>query len=491
MISKQKTKLSNRLINVLLLGIILIIACILRLYNFNNPVSDLSSKEQSQVLTVASTIENGGGMIGRYEESLLEKKLPRETKPLYNPSRLLLYEAKTALLHKLVPFFSLDLSGRVVSIFSSLVLISCVYFLCLRFQNRRAALFAGLFIACAPFFVLLSRKTTYHVTTIAISMIGIILLYLSNLSKRNNQKSFIYLIVSLFFTSLAVAVSPMTMIFILPILYLFYQRHNLDMFHSIPVVFYIIVSILPTFLINFFAGTLPQLLPLPIWANQIEILNQTSGIIFFQKDFVLTMLNARLIQGILGGLGIAFVGIGLFIKHKKTNLFHFFALSGFLSLVIFPHEQFTMISLQSFFIPGLALYFGVGVSTLITNKKEYSVNFFSFVLVCLFLIGSIFLSWQQVKQYFVVNQNAVQIANILETITQESDLIATDTKGDPILLYLANRRGVPTTDNGDTELKMAGIKYLVTSNSNYATTLSKQYKPVFKSKNAFIFDLTQ
>ncbi|OGK17020.1 hypothetical protein A2690_02510 [Candidatus Roizmanbacteria bacterium RIFCSPHIGHO2_01_FULL_39_12b] len=487
---KPLSRLSNRKLNLAVLGVILIIAFILRLHHFSFPIADLNSKEQAETLIVAHQQTSVRQLIGRYTETKLEQKLVKTVAPLYNPSRLLLYENTVFLLNNFFPSIPLDQLARFVSILSSLVVISCLYFLSLRHHGKFAAVSTALFAGCCPFIVLLSRQTTPHFTSIALVVAGIVLLYIWTIS-RNRVARLSLFTSSLVLLAIGFASQPVTLIFILPIFYLFYKKYNLYVFRSYVAYVYIFLAIIPVVIVNLISGTLPQLLPLPIWANLPEFIKDQTGIIFFQKPFIAVLFQTRLINALLSVSGVVFVVVGFLKRDSKSRLFHFFALSAVLSIILFPHEQLASISMQSLLVPALALYFGSGIGLVLSNRRVFSISFFSFVMIFLLSVLSLFLSWQEVKPYFAVDNDKIQVSKIISTLTLESNFVATDTKGDPILLYLSNRDGVPTTDNGDTELKSNGVRFLVTANENYAAALSKQYKQIFTSRNAFIFDLEQ
>jgi hypothetical protein len=56
-----------------------------------------------------------------------------------------------------------------------------------------------------------------------------------------------------------------------------------------------------------------------------------------------------------------------------------------------------------------------------------------------------------------------QIAKLINTFTQPTDTIVTDTEGDTTLLFLADRRGAPSHFRDIPELQKMGYDYFVTS----------------------------
>src|SRR4030042_6220820 len=141
-----------------ILGIILFIGLILKLYNIQTPLADLHSWRQVDTAAVSRNFVN-------IDFNLLKPKyddLSSIQSGLENPEGLRfvefpLYNASFALLSKIIPSVPIEVYGRLVTIFFSLILISIIYYLLLREHDRLTAIVGAGIYSIFPFFVFFSR----------------------------------------------------------------------------------------------------------------------------------------------------------------------------------------------------------------------------------------------------------------------------------------------------------------------------------------------
>lgn len=486
--AKSTKKFSSRTTNLILLILILFVGTILRLYQFNASIADTASKEQSKSLIVATNISKNGSLIGRYTLSHLERKLLNTNNLEYNPTRLLLFERSVVFVSR-ISGLTFTQSGRLINIGSFLMIVAVLFLITVRYHSRIVAVATAGFLSFSPYAIFISRQVTPSILPLTLIMLGVLFAYLFSITNKKRHFQTAYYLTSLLFTSLAVASYPQYIVFLLPILYLLYKKFGLDFFRTFYFMFFTVCSVILSLLINVTEGTLPELIPLPIWSSQLGYIEDQQKSLLLEKSYLISIIKERIVNIILGSLGVGFVIIGILKKNVKTHLSHWFFVSALISFILFNKEHYNYLSLLIVALPAIAYYLGIGINTILTNKNSYSNMVLSHLMLMCIILLTIFFSWQEIKPLYHTDIGKIQLSQIISTLTKPTDFIATDTKGDPTMLYLSGRDGVPTTDNGDTELLQNGITHLVTSNPNYARDLSKKYPIIFKSEKAFILKL--
>lgn len=142
----------------LILGIVLLIALALRLYKIDSPVADWHSWRQVDTAAVARNYTRTG--IDLFNPKFDDLSSIPSGK--YNPEgyRLVefpIYNASFAALRQALPYLSLEIYGRLVTIIFSMIVISIIYYLVAKEENRIAAFISALVFAIFPFFVYYSR----------------------------------------------------------------------------------------------------------------------------------------------------------------------------------------------------------------------------------------------------------------------------------------------------------------------------------------------
>lgn len=486
--SSKSTKFSPNTRNFLILSVILVVALIVRIYQFNASITDTSSDEQSKILLTASDAVKNGNIIGRYNITPLEEKLNNADALKYNPSHLLLYERATMFLST-TSGMSPHLAARLINIVAFLIFIAVAYLLVLKYQSVNTAIIVALSLSLSPYAVFQSRQINAYVVPLMLITASMYLAYLIIAPSKNRMVSALKLVLSMLLASLSIAMNPIFAVFLLPLTYLLYKRFGLDLLRGAYFYLYMFGVLVPVVFINIYQNTLPSLLPLPIWSSQVDYLSSSSQLLFFDRHFIETILVNKFTITMLGGFGLGFVIIGILKKSTKLKLTHYLMIAGLINLILFPEGHLNSTTFGLIFILPVAVYFSSGINLLRESSTRFTSGIVSTLTVIFFVGLSAYLSWGQVGPLYKVDSDMLQIAKIINTLTTSDDLIATDTKGDPTILYLSDRKGIPTTDNGDDELVANGVSYLVTSNSGYAEDLAKKYNAVFATDKAFIFKL--
>ncbi len=473
----------------LILVFILLIAFIFRLYKINTPLADLHSWRQVDTAAVARNFERYGFnlYLPRYDD-ISSNQTGYENPQGLRMVEFPIYNATFAFLHRSIPYFSLEIWGRLVTAVMSLFIIAAIYILCLKEEDRTTALFASLTYAIFPFFVFFSRVILPETTALAFTMLSILFLYFY--IHGDNNKKYIHLTASAILFALALLAKPTAIFYGVTLFFLFFQSKKIKILKSIPFYLFFAISLVPLILWRKYIGQYPEGIPASSWL--ITNVNTYEGMknIFFKPAFFRWIFYERLTNIVFGGYLTFFFVLGL-LKKSKNSFFLSLVLSAAAYLFTFQGGNVQHEYYQTLIFPALAIAVGRGISFI----NEYRKNFISPVLlwtICLAVwISAFVFSWYRVQEFYRYPNDLVQIARVISTLTDKNDLVVTDRLGDTTLLYLANRRGAPSKYKPLEELKKLGYSYYVTQNSEEIKNLKQDNgykdKVVFENTQGDIF----
>ncbi len=470
-------------IDYLILIFVIIVALALRLYKIDIPLADFHSWRQADTAAVARNFVRGGFDLlhPRYDDfSNVQSGL--ENPQGYRYVEFPIYNAIFAALYKLIPSISLEIWGRITSIFFSLVVIAIIYYLTLKEFNRLAAVFASFIYAVFPFFVFFSGVILPETTALAFSFISILLLYL-------NPSFWLFYLLSIVFMATALLAKPPAIFFFLSILYIFWLKYRWSLIKKPQVYAYFILSALPLALWRIYMLKYPEGIPAAEWL--LTSVNTGSGLqeIFLRPAFFRWVFQERINNIIMGGLATAFLVVGGFVKQKKL-LLHSILASSVIYLFVFEGGNVQHVYYQTFILPAVAIFAGIGVSFVILIKRSFLATIISTLTVFVILAFSWFVSYYTVKDYYGYSTDLVQEAKIINSLTSPGDLVVTDTTGDTTLLYLSDRKGAPSVYEDPLVLAQKGYAYIATSNSGMVAQLKKdKFTNIFENDKLSIFKL--
>lgn len=475
-------------IDFLILLFILTIGFFTRLYKINIPLADFHSWRQADTASVARNfLKNGFDLFHPKYDDLSNIQSGMENPQGYRMVELPIYNAIFAFLYKIFPFFSLEIWGRLTSIFFSLTIISIIYYLLLKEKNRITAFFGALTYAIFPFFVFYSRVILPETTALAFSMISILFLYFYS-SQNENKIKILYYFLSLIFFSLSLLTKPTTIFFVFPLIYLFFRKKQKKILKDILFYLYFILGLIPLVLWRTHIQKFPEGIPANSWLLTSINTGGEMKKIFLRPAFFRWIFFERINNLILGGYLTIFLIIGIIQKTKKY-FFHSFLISSIFYLFIFQGGNIQHDYYQTLILPSLSIFVALGINLVIENKK-----IFNYWLSLFFILTSLSLSWffsfYQIKDHYHYSQELIQEANIIKSLTSPEDKIVVDRMGDTTLLYLSERKGAPAIYKDPKDLKTLGYKYLITSNVEEIKKLKKEnYKIIFENDKFSIFKL--
>ena len=486
---KPKDKVFKK-IDLLLLGIIVILAFAMRLYKIDNPVADWHSWRQADTAAVGRNFARNGFdlMHPRYDD-LGSNQTGHDNPQGYRFVEFPFYSATFGAIYRYMPILSLEVYARATTAFFSLLIIAALYYLVLAEENRIAAFFAALIYAAMPFFVYYSRVILPETTALALMFGGIFFLYLWHKKKETDVSSVVYFVLSIALVALSLLTKPTTIFYLLAPLYIFYKKWGFSVLKKISMYGFFILCLLPFGLWRIWIQHFPEGIPASGWL--ITSVNTYEGQknIFFGPAFFRWIFYERLLNLILGGYLITFYILGIIKKPKKSFLLFSVVIASFIYLFTFQGGNVQHDYYQTIILPTVAIACGVGIGFLYEEKKSFTHSLLTSAAVLVVLIFSFLFSYYKVKDYYWTDPDLLNVAKTLNTVTESGSKIVTDRDGDTTLLYLADRKGYAAVTEDLGGLKNKGMQYFITLHKEVADKVRKQYKVIFENDKMFVFKL--
>jgi len=469
-----------------LLAIILILGFLVRLYKINNPIADWHSFRQADTASVTRVyVEEGINFLyPRYHDfSATQSRL-------YNPNgyrfvELPIFNVVHASLVNIFPQFSLEVWGRLVAIFSSMVSAVMIYLLGNKFINKFGGLFAAAVYMFLPFNIYFTRVILPDPTAITFALVA---LWFFVLFMERNKSYWLYLSGILFTVSMLM--KPFTAFYFVPAAYLFFKKYEWkDIFRDSKLLIQLLV----------FAG----LVIVPFFAWRAWISQYPAGIpgwkwmfngdhIRFRPAFWRWIFVERLGILILGVWGLIPFVLGLLKSKTKDYFIHFFLLGMFLYTLIFATANVRHDYYQLMIIPAVSLALAQGAVYL--WKDKYFNKAISRPLLIFSIIMMLGATAYRVKEYYKVNHPEIMTAGqAIDKIAPKDALVIAPYNGDTAFLYQTKRKGWPVIDTSLETLIERGADYYVSVNLNDTDTLvaEENYEVIEKTDNYVIIDLNK
>ena len=471
----------------LVLFIILLLATAVRIYKINSPLADKYSWRQADTASVAKNLVKDFNLLYPKYHDLSNIPSGKENPKGWRMVEFPLYNAIFAYLYKLNPSLPIEVYGRIVSIFFTLLSISILYYLLLKEVSLYAAFIGGLTYALLPFIVFFTRVVLPEPTAVSLAMISIFFAYLFSKEKHGKLTVYFYYFLSLFFFSLSLLVKPTTIFFGIIIAYLFLKRYNFFAVAKLQFWGFFLLASIPFLLWRLHISAYPEGIPAFQWLT--TSVNTSEGLksIFFKPAFFRWIFFERINNLILGGYLTFFLLYGI-IKNKN-GLFISFLLSSLAYLFTFQGGNVQHEYYQTLIFPTIAVFVGIGAEKL---KQELKFKPIAYSIFFLIFVFSFYFSFYKVKEYYRTPPDLINYASIIKTFTKPKDLIITDTMGDTTLLYLSERKGSPAPYKNLKEFAKKDYKYFITTNPQTAEKIlegNPDFKAVFKSEKLYIIKL--
>ena len=479
-----------------LLILILIVGFVVRLNHISAPLADWHSWRQADTAAVTRNFFRFGldPLHPRYDD--LSNVQSGQDNPMgYRMVEFPVYNILSYYSHLLLrPFVSsLETSHRVVSILSSVMSMYLLYLLGKRYANERVGLFAAFFFAVMPYSIYYSRVLLPEPLLVFFS-IGMVWFYsqwIDTISKRKNQKEKIpiknhtYLLFTILFGASALLIKPIAVFYLIPLVYLIFQQKMYSWRFVLLFLCSFVLLIIPFLLWRKWIQQFPEGVPAWQWLfngknllldkpwysfESIERLIQfafgydPSGI-RYRPAFFRWLLWERLVKLILGYGGILFIisgGIALLTKlTSKQLLFLIWGIAMVLYAVVFAQGNIQHDYYQVIMLPVIALWMGVGADYLFVRMQSVVPPVVTLAGIAAITYTMIWVSWEQVKGYYWINNPA-----IIEAGKAADRLLPPDAKviapygGDTAFLYQTNRQGWPVGFEIEEKAKKGATHYV-------------------------------
>ncbi len=471
-----------------LLIIILILSFVVRLYRLNNPIADWHSWRQADTSAVSRNfIKYGFDLRHPRMNNISNVQSGLDNPQGYFFAEFPIYNATQAGLFLLFGHLTIEEWGRIVTNLSSILAILFIYLIAKKHSNFTVAISAAAAYGFIPYNIYYGRVILPD-PSMTMAILGAIYffdLYLDSLKLKNKFRSASLFIIMLIFTTLAFLIKPVALFFTLPFIYLAWKKFGWKLILRWDLYLFLILSVIPLIWWRWWESHYPEGIPAFWW-----LLNE--GNIRFTGAYFWWLFAQRISALILGFWGIVMVVTGfLYTKRKNFGFFLSFVVSSLLYLIVIARGNVQHDYYQIPIVPTLALFFGLGVDTVINITREYSYKIIGYLIVGVCSIFMLAFGWYQVRDYFNINNPAIVAAGqAVDRLTSSNALVIAPYNGDSSFLYQTNRQGWASFETSLEGLIAKGATdYIVVNPSASDLALSKKYKVLAQTNDYILFDL--
>jgi len=473
---------------ILALFIILMLGFLVRLYHFNAPIADWHAWRQVDTSAVSKFFVKDGFDIFHprfYDLSNVPSGV-WENPQGYRFVEFPIYNIFQASLFKFIGKLTIEQWGRLVTIFSSLLSSVFLYLIVKRHLNGFAGLLAAFFFTFIPFNIYYGRTVLPDSSTV-ISFLGAIYFFDKWLEEKKFSIFNFQFSIALVFTTVSLLLKPFAIFFLLPMVYLVYEKYGFSFLKDKKLWIFAILSIFPFVLWRIWMLAYPGGIPQSGW-----LLNGNN--IRFKGAFFHWIFAERLSNLILGYWGLPLLIIGLLLKlPKKTYLFFLsFLISSILYVTTIATGNVMHDYYQILIMPSIAIYLALGASFLWENKT----NIYRPVSIIILFVSIVFMlsfGWFNVRAYYNIDHpELIRLGSQIDKLIPKDAKVVVPTDGDTTALYFMQRRGWSSFEKPLPELIKMGADYLVFINPKKEDFgLGKKYKIISYSPDYILFDLHQ
>lgn len=462
-----------------LLSIILVLGFLVRLYKIDNPVADWHSWRQADTASVSRVfVKEGINLLYPRYHDISSIQTGSFNPKGYRFVEFPIFNAIHASLARTFPQFSLEVWGRLISIFSALISTATIFALGKRFIGKWGGVLAAFFFAFLPFNVYFTRVILPEPITTTFALLS---LYLFVKFIDEEKTWSLYLSAALF--SLAMLVKPFVFFYVVPMAYLGIKKYGLKkLLTNIKIILALDIALIPFFAWRVWINNFPIGIPYWKWGFNGDRIR-------FRPAFWRWIFGERLGKLILGIWGLIPFSFGL-LKTKKNSYFNqFFLLGMFLYVVTFATVNVRHDYYQTIIIPAVSLTLAQGVITM-WNTKELNRTI-SRLLAVFSVILMLGIGTYQIKEFYKINHpEIIEAGRALDKIAPQDALVIAPYNGDTAFLYQTRRFGWPVLDRPLETLIERGADYLVSVNFDDDTNAAMaKYTTVMKTDRFVIIDL--
>ncbi|MDQ3239368.1 MAG: glycosyltransferase family 39 protein [bacterium] len=479
----------------LLLAIIMFVGLIVRLYNFNSPMTDLHSWRQSDTASVARNLSrnNINVLYPKIDSFVSIDGVGRDNSFRYHFAEFPIYQALVAIASYMVG--NVVVAGRLVSIAFSLLSIIVLYGLCSRFFGIKVSLLSAFVYSLIPYNIYWSRTVLPDSMMVAMCLL---MLYCFVVAVQTNKN--VYYVLAFIFLSVALLLKVFVVFLFVPVIYLIYRKFGNSFWKKKYLWIGLFASVLPFISWRLWMSQWPMSIPASGW-----LLN--GNFIRLKPSWWHWLFQERIDMYMFNFSGLIFIGIAclfyrtvlrelslhkIFEKSKSYVWFWMLCLfSIFLYLVVFAtgnvqHEyyQLPIVPFGCVFV-ALGFWYAWGYEGPRAEKLSRRIASVM-MLVIMFMLG-----WYSVKGWYTPsNPLVVAVGERADKILPSDAKVIADYGGNTTLLYYVNRPGWSVREKQVQQLINQGATHYISMHRNdYMNKLAKLYRVVDETSEYVILDL--
>jgi len=422
---------------------ILLLALALRSYHFAYPAWDYHNWRQTITLMIARDFARHGFPLFHPQVAWIGNQ---PSDPSYFNAELSIESVLAALLYK--TFGESDLAARSVIVAFSLVGIVCLYNLLERRAGRMTARFAAFIYALLPYHLFFGRVFMPDIPAITLALAS-----LDVLDRWTDNRKAAYLVGAGVLTALAVLQKPRVFLVMMPALYLFWLAYGKSLPRRREPYLFVLIACLPEF--GWFLHGVSMEAHTAVGAINIpqEFFAHHLGL-WIQSSYLHRVIGALAFESFSPvGLGLALVGGLLPARNRAAWVARWWVVGGALVLLPIPGVIPENLYYLAMLLPGGSMLAGIALSRMRIH--------FSAIVMVVFAAGAIY----SAIPLYQPDRMPYDLGILLKSLTIPADLLATETGGNPNVLYYADRRGWLLNGAYDVErvqhLRHAGARYYV------------------------------
>jgi len=475
----SKSNATKILIGILILGFLV------RLYRFDNPIADWHSWRQADTSSVSRNfVKTGFDILHPRFDDLSNVPSGLDNPNGYRFVEFPIYNIFQAGFFKFFGIITLEEWGRLISIVLSLSGGYFLYKIVSKYSGEVAGLSTLFFFTFLPYDIYYSRTILPDP-----SMAGVVIMSLYFFDKwlSGKTKKWLDFFLASFFLMISILLKPYALFYGLGFIILAYDSLGFKFLKNWKIWALGLLSILPFIAWRLWMRDFPEGVPANAW-----LLNGNG--IRFRPSFFRWIGYERLTKLISGFTGVIIVFFGIYqLRFERAKLLYLALLVGMVSyLFIFATGNVQHDYYQIVIMPVVAIIYGLGAKYFLQNNKNKIITIKSALLV-LITLTAFAVSWNQVKDYFNINNRSIIIAGgVVDKLTPPNAKVIANYNGDTSFLYLTNRKGWASYEKSIAEMVIMGADYLVIASPTQKDLyFAKNYKIVKQSTDYLLFDLKQ
>ncbi len=447
--------------------LVIIIGFFVRLYKINNPIADWHSFRQADTASVSRIYSEKGInlLLPKYHD------ISRIQSGLFNPNgyRMVefpIYNFIHAVLYKYIGVFSLEVWGRLVSIFSALISAYFIYKLGVRFISDWGGVIASTFFLLNPYNIYFTRVILPEPLAVVFAVSS-----LWYFTKYFDEEKIGQLFLASSLIAISILIKPYTVFYLTPVIGLAFEHYNLKKILNLKK-FWIagFIVIIPFVLWRLWIRQFPEGIPFWKWTFNGDGIR-------FKPAFWYWIFGERLTKLILGYLGLIPFFAGIAALNRKNKFIGLLILGMFLFVSTIATANVRHDYYQSITIPAISLVFSLGLIKL-WNTREFNLGLMKPILVFSILL-MLMNGASQAKEYYNINHpEIIEAGKAVQRLTPKDSLVIAAYFGDTAFLYQTDRSGWPNVELPIDELIEEGAKYYTSVDLGSAQT--KEFMTKFK-----------